>query len=119
MDKMHDMILDFEGLDARLQPSRALDDMENKREYVEASLDRIRVGITTSVREKESELTSFTKQLEGVNPLNVLSRGYSMITGPGGKVVTSIDNINVGDSVTIHLRDGRAEADIRTKEMKE
>lgn len=119
VDKMHDMILDFEGLDARLQPSRALDDMGNKKEYVEASLDRIRIGITTSVREKESELTSFAKQLEGVNPLNVLTRGYSMITGPGGKVVTSIDNINVGDSVTIHLRNGRAEADIRTKEMKE
>jgi len=119
VDKMHDMILDFEGLDARLQPSRALDDMENKKEYVEASLERINVGIMTSVREKESELSSYSKQLEGVNPLNVLTRGYSMITGPGGKVLTTIDNVNVGDSVTIHMRDGKAEADIKSKEMKE
>ncbi|WII07329.1 exodeoxyribonuclease VII large subunit [Methanomassiliicoccales archaeon LGM-RCC1] len=119
VDKMHDMILDFEGLEARLQPSRALDDMENKKEYVEASLERINVGIMTSVREKESELSSYSKQLEGVNPLNVLTRGYSMITGPGGKVLTTIDNVNVGDSVTIHMRDGRAEADIKSKEMKE
>ena len=119
VDKMHDMILDFEGLDARLQPSRALDDMENKKEYVEASLERINVGIMTSVREKESELSSYSKQLEGVNPLNVLTRGYSMITGPGGKVLTTIENVNVGDSVTIHMRDGKAEADIKSKEMKE
>ena len=40
-----------------------------------------------------------------------------MITGPDGRAITSADRINVGDTVTIRMRDGSATADIKTKEM--
>ena len=41
-----------------------------------------------------------------------------MVTDVTGKVLTSVDKINVGDSIVIRLRDGNAEADITKKEMK-
>ena len=139
-DKLYSMRTDFISLDSRLQPSRALEDIEHLGIRVEASLDRIRTSSVMEMRNSknrmesienrpeilirnkteslESQLESSTKRLEGVNPLNVLTRGYSMITTPDGKVLTSAGDINVGDTINIHLRDGYAEADINKKEMK-
>jgi exonuclease VII large subunit len=42
-----------------------------------------------------------------------------MITGPDGTVITSVGGLNVGDNVTIRMRDGTASADITKKEMKQ
>ena len=70
------------------------------------------------MKQVSDELESDSKQLAGLNPTNVLSRGYSMVTGRDGKVLTSVDKINVGDSIVIRLRDGSAQADITKKELK-
>ncbi len=132
--------MQYNALDARLMPSRALEDIDSLRETVEASLDRIKLGskhlmemessrfdtiadrpekaITTIVKQATDALASDSKQLEGLNPSNVLTRGYSMVTDRTGKVLTSVEKINVGDSIVIRLRDGNAEAGITKKEMK-
>ena len=121
-------------------PSRALEDIDDLRDTVEASLERIRVGskhimemessrfqsiyqlpekaISSIMKQASDELESDSKQLAGLNPTNVLSRGYGMVTGRDGKVLTSVDKINVGDSIVIRLRDGSAQADITKKELK-
>jgi exodeoxyribonuclease VII large subunit len=135
-----DMRNQYTAVDARLRPSRALEDMQGLRSTVEASLERIQASsrhiiemgsagleavsegpekaINAVLKISAQELDSNSKQLEGLNPSNVLTRGYSMITDKGGKVLTSINRINVGDSIIVHLRDGSAEADITAKELK-
>ena len=136
-----DMRGQYVAVDARLRPSRALEDIAGRRNSVEASLERIRANsnhimemgstrlqsvsdspekaITSILSKISKDLESYSRQLEGLNPSNVLTRGYSMITDKGGKVLTSIDKVNVGDSIVIRLRDGSAEADITRKELKE
>ena len=132
--------MQYNALDSRLMPSRALEDIDDLRDTVEASLERIRVGskhimemessrfqsiyqlpekaISSIMKQASDELESDSKQLAGLNPTNVLSRGYGMVTGRDGKVLTSVDKINVGDSIVIRLRDGSAQADITKKELK-
>jgi len=136
-----DMKNQYTSVDARLRPSRALEDINGLKTTVEASLERIQASskhimeigttrlqsvsdgpekaITSILKKSEQELDSDTKQLEGLNPSNVLTRGYSMITDKGGRVLTSIERINVGDSIIVRLRDGSAEADITSKELNE
>jgi exodeoxyribonuclease VII large subunit len=132
--------MQYNALDARLMPSRALEDINSLKDTVEASLERIKLGskhliemessrfggisdrpekaMVAIVKQAADMLDSESKQLEGLNPSNVLTRGYSMVTDGTGKVLTSVDKINVGDSIVIRLRDGNAEADITKKEMK-
>lgn len=141
MQTFKDIRNQYTSIDARLRPSRALEDINGLRSTVEASLERIQASsrhimdlgtarlhsvseapektIATIMKKADQQLESDSKQLEGLNPSNVLTRGYSMITDKGGKVLTSIDRINVGDSIIVRLRDGSAEADITSKELKE
>jgi len=137
---LNEMRVRFITVDSRLQPSRALDDVHAMGDTVEASLERIRTdtlaildrsndrldrvgdlpekGIDTILQSKETALASDSRQLEGLNPLNVLSRGYAMITSSDGKVVTTAEGLEKGEEVGIHLRDGTAKATIKSKEMK-
>ena len=138
--RIKDMRMQFTSVDSRLQPARALEDIEGMRDRVEASLERIQIGskamlergnsrfdnvsdrpersMNAAISNLEKAFESYSKQLEGLNPSNVLTRGYSMISDRDGRVLTSVSAIDVGDRVTIHLRDGSAEAGITKKEMK-
>ena len=44
-------------------------------------------------------------------------RGYSYVTGPGGRAITSVGSMEVGSLITVRMRDGSADAEIKRKEM--
>ena len=72
-----------------------------------------------SITERSAaHLETASRNLEGLNPLNILSRGYGFITSAEGDVLTSAGSMSKGDRVTIHMRDGSATAEIKDKEMK-
>ena len=140
-DKVRVMRSSFDVLDARLQPKNALDDIcglrdridndiaviqaqsrskcERYRVQLDSFTERPEISINNSIKGMEDSLASHSKHLEGLNPLNILSRGYSMITSEDGTVITSIERLDVGDSVKIRFRDGSASADIKDKEMEQ
>ena len=129
----------FDLLDARLKPDRALEDIDSLREDIEGMVSRISADAGLRVERCSARLDTigqrpeirfrsiidsdsglidaYQQRLEGLNPMKVLTRGYSMITGPDGRAITSAERINVGDTVTIRMRDGSATAGIKTKEM--
>ncbi len=57
-------------------------------------------------------LKGIAQRLEGVNPRNVLQRGYAMVE-KGGSVVTELSNLSAEDDVSILMSTGRAEAKIK------
>ncbi len=57
-------------------------------------------------------LKGIAQRLEGVNPRNVLQRGYAMVE-KGGSVVTELGNLRAEDDVSILMSTGRAEAKIK------
>ena len=54
---------------------------------------------------KEQSLNHLISKLEVLNPLNTLSRGYSIIK-KDNKVISSIKNIKKDDEIKITLKDG-------------
>lgn len=131
----------FEVLDSKLSPEKALSDICVLRTRVENDLERISTSAAhrlevsgskvmsigqrpeTTIRRLQdglvTEMGSMAKRLEGLNPLNVLGRGYTMVTSADGEVLTSVSRISPGDLVRISMRDGSASAEIKDKEMKE
>ena len=51
--------------------------------------------------------------MEAMNPLSVLSRGYSAVYGEDGTIIKHTEQLNPGASVTFRLSDGEADAQIR------
>ncbi|OPX59376.1 MAG: exodeoxyribonuclease VII large subunit [Methanomassiliicoccales archaeon PtaB.Bin134] len=61
-------------------------------------------------------LESIHAVLDGLNPLNVLQRGYCMVHGQDGKLVTSVSMVSSGEDISITVKDGTIEAKIGRKE---
>ena len=53
-------------------------------------------------------------KLEALNPLAILSRGYSAVYNAEGSVIKTTAQIKVGQTVTLHLADGEADAEVRS-----
>ena len=71
----------------------------------------------TSVQEQQinrkmKSFVAMTAKLDAMSPLKVLSRGYSMAQRADGKVIRSIDEVVVGDSIHLTLGDGFLQATV-------
>ena len=76
------------------------------------------VHIKRMIADADGDLVRYSERLEGLNPNKVLERGYSMVTDMNGKTLTSMDKLEEGSRVLIRMRDGSADAEIKSKEMK-
>ncbi len=56
----------------------------------------------------------FTK-LEALSPIAIMNRGYARVTIAQTKNLTSVDDVNIGDTVEIHLKDGTITAAVTEK----
>ena len=59
-----------------------------------------------------SALAEVSAKLSGLNPLGVLSRGYSVLRGDDGRIKASVDSLTIGERVSIVMSDGVADATV-------
>lgn len=74
-----------------------------------ASLSDLAESFITRNRDK---LESHRLLLEQLNPEVVLRRGYAVVRGAGQQTVTSIEQVSVGNAVTVRLKDGLFDATV-------
>jgi exodeoxyribonuclease VII large subunit len=78
---------------------------------------RLRKSMQAHLQRARRQLDALTGHLESLSPLNVLARGYSLTrTIPEKKVIRSIEQATIGNTVEIVLTDGRLQAEVRAKE---
>ena len=61
-------------------------------------------------------LASAAGKLEAVNPLAVLARGYGVVKGSQGEIVSSVDAVELGSTVHLLVKDGDITATVTDKE---
>lgn len=95
---------------SRLKESRALTSPKNfiddKRMAVLSLDSRLTSGMKLAITEKRAAFAGLTASLEALNPMSVISRGYSAVFGDDGKLIKSVKQINSGDSFTFRTTDG-------------
>ena len=94
-----------------------LDNISDKEETVKALMSRLKRETEISVRNTENRVAEKITALEALSPLKVLARGYSYTENANGKVVTSVDDVQNGDSIFVTLKDGRISASVEDKVM--
>lgn len=101
----------------RLAASRALlspmNFIDDKRMTVVSLGDRLNRAENTSLALCSARLAAAVGKLNALNPLSVLSRGFSAVYGTDGTIVKSTTQLTVGDTVTFRVADGDADAEIR------
>jgi len=62
---------------------------------------------------QKNRLTGFDSILNSTNPTRVLDRGYSMAVDQDGRPVTSIAGLKQGDALTVVLKDGKVQTEVK------
>ena len=100
---------------ARMEPGMK-DTLHRERMRLEGFGMRPETSIRKAVDTRLSSVAEQSARLDSLSPYAVLSRGYSFVTDESGNAITSIEGIEVGSSVTVRMRDGKAAAKITGKE---
>lgn len=78
--------------------------------------EHLQNGIEKQLGSKKHRLALYVEQMKGLSPLDKLSQGYAYAADSDGKTLSSIDQADIGDMVTVYLKDGQLKAQIKAKE---
>lgn len=114
--KASEMHRRFARAEAGLAPAlRSL--VKDRRAEARALSDALGHAMSVLRAAARSRFERAAAGLGGLDPNKVLDRGYSYVTGPDGRAITSVGSMEVGSLITVRMRDGSADAEIKRKEM--
>ncbi len=107
--------MDLDLLTARLQNAgeKAIRKAHSSLDPKAVSLEHAAERVISSAR---AALTAHCVKLEALSPLSVLTRGYAAVLDSSGTVIRAVSQLQTGDTVTLRMEDGHAEAEIQTIE---
>ncbi len=76
---------------------------------------RLEGGMKYSVSLKKELFARYTSKLEALNPMSVISRGYSAVFSDDGKLIKSVDQLEIGDNFNFKTVDGSISAEVKGK----
>ena len=77
--------------------------------------DVLQKGISSKFKTFNNQLIEFSKNLDILNPLSILDRGYAIITNNNGKAIKSSSEVSKGDLLKARLSKGTLEVDVKNK----
>jgi exodeoxyribonuclease VII large subunit len=64
------------------------------------------------LRMQRSQVKSLNNRLASLNPFAVLQRGYAIVSGSAGQVVSSVKQVRTADQITIKVSDGTIQSQV-------
>ena len=77
---------------------------------------RLHRSASESLKKKQQKLEQMTLQLEAINPLSVLARGYSLTTHENGKLLSDCNSVKQGDKIVSRLQTGKVTSIVESTE---
>ncbi len=90
-------------------PLRGIND---ERQHLDNLLYMLEASCRRIVDKKKGDVAEGVAKLDGLSPLGTLSRGYSLAKAKDGKVIKSVNQISVGDTIDIKVVDGEFRAEV-------
>ena len=75
-----------------------------------------RNAVTSQVRSGKRGLAALARTLQAVSPLDTLSRGFVIATGPDGRTITRSAGLARGDDLLANFHDGAVHAEVRDRQ---
>jgi exodeoxyribonuclease VII large subunit len=91
--------------------SRILSSIDNKRQIIKHLEEKSRFMLSSALDRAREALVQNAAKVNALSPLSTISRGYS-VAEKDGKVVKSIYELNVDDSISLRVADGYAEVKV-------
>lgn len=103
--------LRFENQQRRMSASSPKLKAEQLEKQLSAKSEKLTRFMNIYISDKENKLIAAKGKLDGLNPFNVLNRGYA-IAEKDEKIITSSKQLKDGDDFTVILSDGKINAKV-------
>lgn len=100
----------------RLDMRSPIIQVQTNRQHVDEWIRRIEAASASYLQVKQLHLHSCQQNLESLNPISVLQRGYAIIRNQSGYLVTSVDQVKNDDELEVRLKDGEFKAIAKTSQ---
>lgn len=85
--------------------------IENCELYLDTLISKMNNSFNDILKTHTSQFSVMCSKLDSLNPLKVLARGYSL-TKKDGTIISSKNNLSIGDEVLLCFTDGQVKAEI-------
>ena len=106
--------------DLSLQQNSPQNKVKEAKVYLQNASKDLLKALKLEIERKSTDLAEIVATLQAVSPLSVLSRGYSIIsTEPDGKILSSSNQVEIGQTISAILSKGSIKAEIKSKDENE
>ena len=106
--------------DLSLQQNTPQNKIKEAKVYLQNASKDLLKALKLEIERKSTVLAEIVATLQAVSPLSVLSRGYSIIsTEPDGKILSSSNQVEIGQTISAILSKGSIKAEIKSKDENE
>lgn len=100
----------------KLQYLSPMNQIREKRTQAVRMQEKLMYLMKQLLLEKRHMLGIYTEKMKGLSPLDKLNQGFSHVADEKGHTVSSVNHVQVGDSLTIHVTDGIIRAEVTGRE---
>lgn len=109
----------LDSLAQRIPFRRPMDGIRLREQKLDELGKRAERAVGLQVQNQKQQLRELAAKLESISPLNVLSRGYSIVqTDDGKQVVRSATQLKQGDAIVCRFKEGSVTAEVKEIESK-
>ncbi|MGL5575755.1 MAG: exodeoxyribonuclease VII large subunit [Sarcina sp.] len=87
------------------QPSKIVKKEKQNLDFIGESLNKLMLA---KIEVEKNKISTCNKLLASVNPLNVLDRGFSIVSDENGRVLNKINDLTKNEQINIKMSDGEA-----------
>ena len=80
--------------------------LQQKRLRVDELGEKITLAMKDCLNRKRQQVALLATRLKGLSPMERLEAGYAFVTGADGKMIKSIGQVHVGDTLNVDVTDG-------------
>lgn len=104
---------ELEHYGVRIRYLSPLNTVRMKRTQALSLEEHLQNAMERRLNDYRHRLALYVEQMKGLSPLDKLNQGYAYVSDHTGKTLTSVAQTAVGELVTVHVKDGTLDAQVR------
>ena len=106
---------EVEQYSVRMRYLSPLNTIRTKRTQALSLEERLQNLMERRLRDGRHRLALYVEQMKGLSPLDKLNQGYAYVADETGRTLTSVGQVDVGDRMTVYVKDGSLQAQVMEK----
>ena len=86
--------------------------LQSRRQYSDELMTRLSKELNDVLNDRKHKLQIYAERLNGMSPLNKISKGFAYVTDGNKKPLTSVSQVKADDEMSLIIKDGTIKAKV-------